>query len=710
METITLTYKNLHPDIQAIIQNDLIKDSRIDKDSEILIEESDVFLLLKKEGSEFPESINLSNIYFKNSNRNNKFYYYFKGLRYLAKNSNISISDLDSDIAEFLSFDHSDLDDEIVDMLFGHSDNSILNSIYNADEVYVYQFSSENDFYLVTENEFEVLESGYQEYHYFEYCFMEGKLLDYSKYTDREYASDIRDFERYLSGYNKRNLFDSSYVEDLVAEDEDLFIPYDELDNNSDNLYTNLVETMYSKGKIPLTLKNQLMNIDEESYIQVVTKIRSSVRVSDESNEPNSDTHFVLGHSEYEQSVSVPRRDIEDWDSEYNTSAWLTESKLNELISKTDAELDGDELWNMYTGKSRYNYYEQYIYIPYCSYISYSQVLDILSDEDLNFSGKRKTKLNKMTDLLSTESNPEKSKEVVTYEKNIQRIKQDSFYRIASLLGKHINYDPKVNITLKDFKKIANSDKYLKRFLPTKEVNYLLNKFTKGFSIEDLKKIDIPSYEKGSLFEYLTEIEKIPLDTFLDVDIVSYKWKSSLQTITNKYNYVFQLNLKKEYLKKILEHYSVSDEIKINLNNYHKTKHTLHPVQNNDEYISLGWIRYTINPTIKYNNTTLEGVLLDEVQSDLDNFEYLGRDIMKGWQYIITRKFISYVKKNLGYNKIYMPTPDVKADEYGAFQREPSGEIKQKYTANLLYRQLPKSFAFAPSEIEGFNLLEKRIR
>lgn len=710
METLTLTYKNLHSDIQTIIQNDLIKDSRIDNDSEVLVEENDVFLLLKKEGSEFPEPINLTDIYFKTSNPTHKFYYYFKGLRYLAKNSNISISDIDSDIAEFLSFDDSDLDDEIVDVLFANSDKPILSSISDVGEVFLYQFSSENDFYLVTENEFDILESGYEEHTYFEYCFSEGKLLDFSEYTDKQYASDIRDFERFLGHYTKRNLFDSSYVADMVAENEDLFLPYDGLEDNSDNPYTNLVETMYSKGKIPLTLKNELINIDEESYVEVVTKIRSAIEVSDESYRVNTDTYFVLGSSGYEQSVSIDKSEILDWESDYNTYSWLTESKLDELISKTDAELDAYELWKMYTGKSRYEYYENYIYIGYYSYISYSQVLDILSDEDLNFSGKRRTKLNKMTDLLSTESNPEKSKQVVSYEKNIQRIKQDSFYRIASLLGKHINYDPKVNITLKDFKKISNSDKYLKRFLPTKEVTYLLNKFTKGFSIEDLKKIDMPTYEKGSLFEYLTEIEKIPLDTFLDVDIVSYKWKSSLQTITNKYNYVFQLNLKKEYLDKILEHYSISEGIKRNLDNYHKTKHTLHPVQNNDKYISLGWIRYTVNPTITYNNTTLEGVLLDEVQSDLDNFEYLGREIMKGWQYIITRKFISYVKKNLGYSKIYMPTPDVKADEYGAFQREPSGEIKQKYTANLLYSQLPKSFAFAPSEIEGFNLLEKRIR
>ena len=104
--------------------------------------------------------------------------------------------------------------------------------------------------------------------------------------------------------------------------------------------------------------------------------------------------------------------------------------------------------------------------------------------------------------------------------------------------------------------------------------------------------------------------------------------------------------------------------------------------------------------------------MLDEVQSDLDNFEYFGRDIMKGWQNIIVRKFISYVKKNLGYSKIYMPNADIKADEYHAFQRKggKGSEIVQKYTANLLYKQLPNSFAFFPSEIEGFYLLESKKR
>jgi hypothetical protein len=74
-----------------------------------------------------------------------------------------------------------------------------------------------------------------------------------------------------------------------------------------------------------------------------------------------------------------------------------------------------------------------------------------------------------------------------------------------------------------------------------------------------------------------------------------------------------------------------------------------------------------------------------------------------------------------------MPDIDVKVDHYKAFHKHKvkseveekdkdtgemvkkeieKEEVVQKYTANLLYKQLPSSFAFVPSEVKGFYLLE----
>ena len=644
-------------------------------------------------------------------------YAYFKGVGLLIDGNNI---DEDDTVYYFINIPKYDLDEEVIDMIFSVSDNKMLYE-FNDNLSFFQTSRNSSNIHIVNDTDNEVsfldIDDNDRASNYLAKCLRESELISWEDYINQEYSRDISDFERELSRYGSSSINDDySYYLDIIIEDDGFFEDYDDfvesVESGGHSRFYSLVDEMYNLGKIPLSLKNSLYELDEESYNSIIKELRGYLEIDSEDASINDNTCFTYstGYTFY-NNIYIDKRDIQYWRDKYNCYDWLTEDKLSSIIRENNLELDSSDLWNVYRGRG---YYQHDIELTGQVYTYYSNVLKVFDETpELTYTNTKYNKkgvLGKTLRLLGTESNPDKDKTVSNYEKKIQYIPNTIYHRVASILGKYIDYDLNKTINEQQFKKIASKDSYLKRFTTVKDIQTLFSNYLKGFTINDLKTLKDSVHEEGSLFDYLTKTEGLALDDFLHIDVVSYKWKSSLQTITNKYNYVFQLNLRKEYYDKVLDYFNVSEEIRQALKDYGIKKHSVHPVQNNSKFISLGWIRYTVAPTINFNKITLDGVLLDEVQSDLDNFEYFGRDIMKGWQYVIVKKFVSYVKKNLGYNKIYMPDQNVKADKYRAFTRDEKGNINQKYTANLLYKQLPNSFAFLPSEIEGFYLLESKKR
>lgn len=547
-------------------------------------------------------------------------------------------------------------------------------------------------------------------YAYINYSMTKGENISYYDWIKYQYYYQVRDFTNELSQYNLIDNVDSSHILDTIVEDSNLLGLYDYFTSSGYSPMRYIINTLYENGVITLTTKETLLNMNEDVFDELCSDIRQKIDFEYKKFENNiigKDEYIVIvpDYSFYD-NMYISEYTIKEWIDNYKLDEWLTYDILSACTKNSD--LDPSLLLEMI--EDRNSYEDNELELQVVVYIRKEHLIEILNDSKYNELGvsNRKGLIPKTMKLFKTEVNPDKDPKVVSYEKKIQYIDSNVIYRMASILGKYIDYNTEVKITIPQLKKIASKDKILSNFISSKDVDTLLKSKSSGFTISELKDINFYPYKKNSLFSYFKETG-LEEREYLSIDVVSYKWKSSLQSITNKPNYVFQLNLRKKYLEEIIAEFKLPKQVVKSLEGYHKVKHSVHPVQNNNKYITLGWIRYTINPTIKSMKTELDGVLLDEIQSDLDNFEYLGRDIMNGWQNVLMRRFIAYVKKNLGYTKIYLPTKDSKVDDYHAFQRDNQGNIVQKYTAELLYQQLPKSFGFKPSEYKSFNLLEKRI-
>jgi hypothetical protein len=721
MQSVSFSFKHLYKNIIYIIKNRLLNNSDVDVNTLVTINYGDDGLnSVSIEG--ITENIFTEENYSLLDNyQKEDLTEYFNGLLIIHKEAD---KDLNNLVYYFLT-DSSEFnnDSHVVYNIYDNSDvriNKLDNIVlfkFNEEEIYLTN-TSQHSLHTLDQDDFA--------FPYLSKCLEENSFITYDEYIEDLYSYDIKNLSRELSRYDEDYFYDNNYdnIRHDVAESEDVFDIYDTYLEETSTVNF-IVEEMYNKGMIPLSLKNQLFELDEDTYEKIVSNMVQNISITLDNyhrSYPDKEYTVMTSFPAY-VDIYINEREIEELSNKYEVISWLTESKLSDMLPE-NTPLSSSDLFNALINKtSIVDSTEIYVTLS----IEYEDVLKIISDESLPFnsSSNRKDRINK---LLTSERNPDADKNKILYEKRIKFIKDNELYRLASLLGEYINYDMNSKITGKDIKNLSNSNPYIKKLLTMKSVPYVISNFPKGFSIKDLRNIDITTYDKGSLFQYFVKEQGLKLEDFLDIDVISYKWTSSLQTITDKYNYVFQLNIKREYFNKVLDVFNVPEENRQALKDYHKLKHAVHPVQNNSKYVSLGWIRYTVRPKIKFNKVTLDGVLLDEVQSDLDNFEYLGRDIMKGWQYIIVRKFIEYVKKNLGYTKIYMPDIDVKVDHYNAFRKhkvkneveekdEETGEmvkkeiekeeVVQKYTANLLYKQLPSSFAFIPSKVKGFYLLEK---
>lgn len=222
--------------------------------------------------------------------------------------------------------------------------------------------------------------------------------------------------------------------------------------------------------------------------------------------------------------------------------------------------------------------------------------------------------------------------------------------------------------SIQELKRIAKTDFTLAQMLSKKIGQDLLKKFPKGFSI-----MDIIFFDKQISTQNVPEnIRSLKLKT--DIVYGATVWKGAQIYFKDKVNHVFQLNWK----------------------TWPKTNDTIssyvrgsnHPTSRKD--LTLAWCRYTI-----FDNY----VVLDEIQTDMDDEEFLGKKFMEGWDVLAMRAFIDFVRHKLRIRKIYMPTYDTKLDLYNA------------NPPMYLYKELPNKFGFKKtSDLDGFMILEKKIK
>lgn len=401
-------------------------------------------------------------------------------------------------------------------------------------------------------------------------------------------------------------------------------------------------------------------------------------------------THLVLGYGyQYE---------IEDYLDEHtlsydNCEYWVYYTNSEEVTIK-----NFDELIDAYDPSSKRSpevrtvaYYSVILYIEKEDYIKILNDLSIPS----NNNDFLKTK-----NILSTKKNRFPITDIKSFEKKIQYIDSPNLYRIAMILGKKFNYDINKKISVTDFKKLAISDRELSLFASSQDMKDFIANKSSSFSINDMVKVNVtPNYGSNSLFSYLVNVKGLDEKDFLSVNVVT-EWKSPLQRVFKEdTNYTFQLNIKRELLPDVYEGLNIPESNRRSIDTFT----SIHPIQPpSSKYLTLAFIRYTVNP--EYEETVLNAVVMDEIQSDYDKKSRFGSKAMKNWEYIILKKFVSYVRKNLGYDKIYMPTSE--------FKNRPSSEggygaNVPEFTANKLYVDLPKGFGFKPSKYEDFVLLEK---
>ena len=255
-------------------------------------------------------------------------------------------------------------------------------------------------------------------------------------------------------------------------------------------------------------------------------------------------------------------------------------------------------------------------------------------------------------------------------------------------------YEDDDKISIKELKKEVKSDRYLGRLFSKKDGRNFLMKFSNGFSISDIIKYD---EENNSNDNFLKSLKMNS-----DLEIGFTVWTGD-QRIFQEKNYVFQLNFSKEITERLIEdssndEYEVSGEHdgvyhqiatsnKNNLNAYISKSN--HPTSRSR--LTMGWIRFTLFPE-------KHGLVIDEIQTDLDDEKFLGKEIMNGWEDILMNTFIKYVRNKLNYQKIYMPTYSTKLDVYDSTP------------PMRLYKDLPNKFGFkSNSDWEGFMVLEKKI-
>ena len=256
--------------------------------------------------------------------------------------------------------------------------------------------------------------------------------------------------------------------------------------------------------------------------------------------------------------------------------------------------------------------------------------------------------------------------------KNLRMIRNETLYFVADHLLKNHTIDEK--ILIKDIKKEMNININFGGKFNRPIMKEFIKLHSNGFSVQD-----IINFDKQVKVEEISNISK--LNYGIDIKLGMSEWTSSIQRIfQNKTNHVLQLNYVGDIddILTVNQKHTVSDETRsvetTHKNNIeHYTQNSNHPTSR--KYLTLAWCRFTVFPKEEY-------VVLDEIQTDMDDKEFLGSDFMKGWDTIMMRYFIDYIRHKLHYRKILLPTYDAKQNLYNA------------NPPMYLHKELPNKFGF----------------
>lgn len=534
-------------------------------------------------------------------------------------------------------------------------------------------------------------------YKYLLECFENKEMIPFSayQYLDEE---DQKQIVEVLDGRDTVNNFNSYPIDRLKDELVEYYLRSKEDNGRIDQemleeiTYRAMRKDYLTKESYDvMTTKIEQDKEFRDSYTELINAYTEVLHEDDPaySNHTSIDiTNYIFDYNGYESYDEIPYNDLVQY---YYVDKWLLytdKAILNKIFGR-----GVDDLIEAYEDESDYSITYYYSVKVYISEDKFNQITN-----ELNIT-KLTSPITRMKNLIALEKNPESDSQVTEFSKKIQYIQSPILYRVAMILGKEFNYDLNRKVSISELKKMANTNWELKLFINNKELVDFIKLNSAGFTIKDLvvKQIS-PNYGESSLFTYMNKREDLDEKDYLSVDILTI-WKSPLQRVfTNKANYTFQLNIKRNYLNDIYEALNIPEENRRNINNFT----SIHPITKDPSLLTLAYIRYTVNP--EYEGKPMNGIVLDEIQSDYDKTNRFGKKAMKGWEYIILKKFISYVRKNLEYSKIYMPTLELKnrSSERGGY-----GANVPEFTGNMLYVNLPNSYGFKGSEYPDFRLLEK---
>lgn len=277
------------------------------------------------------------------------------------------------------------------------------------------------------------------------------------------------------------------------------------------------------------------------------------------------------------------------------------------------------------------------------------------------------------------------------YSSLLKNIKDPVLHYLADYL--HQNFTQKTDevIPVKALKQRAKEDSTFAQYMNKTMGQELIKKHQMGFSLQNI--IDLDSSVESPLPEE-SIFKKYKFGKEITYDLS--KWNSTVQVAFPKNtNHVFQLNLKKEIFERDFES---QDEYGSNVQNVLRyISNSNHPTSRQD--LTLAWVRFTIIKPGQY--TEIFGdlkqtvVVLDEIQTDLDDEEFLGKELMAGWEVYTMKYFIRFVRQSLKVRKIYMPTYSTKQNMYNA------------NPPMHLYKDLPFKVGFKKnSGADGFLLAE----
>lgn len=535
-------------------------------------------------------------------------------------------------------------------------------------------------------------------YKYLLECFENKEMIPFSAYQYLE-EGDQKYIVEVLDGKDTPDNFNSYPIDSLKDELAEYFLRSKEDQGVIDTeMLEDITYRAFRKEYITQDAHDIIITKIEQdkefkdAYIELINAYTQVLHEDDPAYNDNcidiTNYIFDLSYNGYEHYDEMPYDHLIDY---YHVDKWLlyTDKEVLNRIFENDVS----DLIEAYEDESDFSITYYFSVKIYISEERFNKIINELNVTTLT------SPITRMKNLIASEKNPESDSQITDFSKKIQYIQSPILYRIAMILGKEFNYDLNRKVSIPELKKMANTNWELKLFINNKELVDFIKLNSAGFTIKDLVKKQIsPNYGESSLFSYMNKREDLDEKDYLSVDILTI-WSSPLQRVfTNKTNYTFQLNIKRKYLNDIYEALNIPEENRKNINKFT----SIHPITKDPNLLTLAYIRYTVNP--EYEGKPMNGIVLDEIQSDYDKTNRFGKKAMKGWEYIILKKFISYVKKNLEYSKIYMPTLELKnrPSERGGY-----GANVPEFTGNMLYVNLPNSYGFKGSEYADFRLLEK---